>query len=212
MTPSYDSARQRIDALLRRPNRVILGLVGAPGGGKSTLAARIAADYPDEAQVVPMDGFHLANCELARLGRAGRKGAPDTFDAHGFVALLERIRRQNDDIVYAPLFAREIEEPIAGAIPVLPERKLVIVEGNYLLCDGAWRGVRGFLDESWFVATDETLRNSWLEARHIHYGRTPEEARRWIEVTDAPNARIILQTKDRADWIYTPDPEPQTAH
>ncbi|NVN43155.1 nucleoside/nucleotide kinase family protein [Asaia siamensis] len=205
MTSSYQAARQRLDALLSRPGRVILGLVGAPGGGKSTLAARLAADYAEHAIVVPMDGFHLANCELKRLDRAGRKGAPDTFDAAGFTSLLDRIRHQQSDIVYAPLFAREIEEPIAGAIPVLPDRKLIIVEGNYLLCDGPWSDVRRYLDESWFVATDEALRNQWLEARHVHFGRTPEEARHWIAVTDAPNARIILQTRDKADWQYVPE-------
>lgn len=211
MTLAYQEARRRIDALLQRPGRLILGLVGAPGGGKSTLAARLAADYADLSQVVPMDGFHLANCELERLGRAGRKGAPDTFDAAGFTSLLSRIRTQGDEIVYAPYFAREIEEPIAGAIAVLPERRLVIVEGNYLLCDGAWQGVRSYLDESWFVATDEALRNRWLEARHVRYGRSVEEARQWIEVTDAPNARVILQTRDKADWIYVPDEEEGSA-
>ncbi|RUT24526.1 nucleoside/nucleotide kinase family protein [Asaia sp. W19] len=209
MTPSpYAAARARIDSLLQRPGRVILGLVGAPGGGKSTLAARLATDYPGQALVVPMDGFHLANCELKRLDRAGRKGAPDTFDAPGFVSLLQRIRNQAQEIVYAPLFAREIEEPIAGAIPVLPERKLIIVEGNYLLCDGPWAPVRHYLDESWFVATDEVQRNAWLEARHVHFGRTIEEARHWIAVTDAPNAQIILQTRDKADWSYIPEPIP----
>ncbi|GBQ92037.1 nucleoside/nucleotide kinase family protein [Asaia krungthepensis] len=204
MTHTYQDARNRLDTLLLKPGRIILGLVGAPGGGKSTLAARLAADYPGVAQVVPMDGFHLANCELQRLDRAGRKGAPDTFDAAGFVALMQRIRAQQDNIVYAPLFAREIEEPIAGAIPVLPERRLVIVEGNYLLCEGPWAPVRGLLDESWFVATDEALRNAWLEARHVRYGRSLDEARHWIAVTDTPNARVILQTRDKADWIYTP--------
>lgn len=205
MTSSFDMARQRLDGLLTQPGRVILGLVGAPGGGKSTLAEGLAAHYPDEAVVVPMDGFHLANCELRRLDRAGRKGAPDTFDAAGFTALLARIRHQKTETVYAPYFAREIEEPIANAIPVLPDRKLVIVEGNYLLCDGAWAGVREYLDESWFVATDETLRNQWLEARHVHFGRTIEEAREWIAVTDAPNARIILETRAKADWLYHPE-------
>ncbi|WP_122050007.1 nucleoside/nucleotide kinase family protein [Asaia bogorensis] len=204
MTHDYQAAKTRVTRLLTRPGRVILGLAGAPGGGKSTLAARIAADFPEQALVVPMDGFHLANCELARLGRASRKGAPDTFDAAGFVSLLTRIRHQEQDIVYAPFFDRAIEEPIAGAIPVLPDVKLVIVEGNYLLCDGPWRAVRPCLDESWFVATDEAQRNQWLEARHVQFGRTPEEARAWIASTDAPNARIILATQDAADWVYIP--------
>jgi pantothenate kinase len=118
--------------------RKLLGLAGAPGAGKSTLAAALLeAVGADRAQVVPMDGFHLANVELQRLGRAARKGAPDTFDSAGYVALLQRLREQRPDggIVYAPEFRREIEEPVAGAIAVLPTTQLVITEGNYLLHD-----------------------------------------------------------------------------
>jgi len=90
-----------------------------------------------------MGGFHLAQAELVRLGRADRKGAPDTFDVAGFVALLARLRWQADDVVYAPVFDRHLEEPVAGAIPVDPRVPLVVVEGNYLLHgDGRWAQVR----------------------------------------------------------------------
>jgi pantothenate kinase len=129
---------QRIGTLLEKQQRVMLGLVGAPGAGKSTLAQSLGQAFASIAQVVPMDGFHLANIELQRLGRAGRKGAPDTFDSAGYAALLRRIRDQRGDgheIVYAPEFRREIEEPIAGAIAVLPSTRLVITEGNYLLLE-----------------------------------------------------------------------------
>ena len=139
----------RIARLLDRHARVLLGLTGPPGAGKSTLAAALQAHHGEMAQVVPMDGFHLAQAELERLGRAQRKGAPDTFDAAGFVALLHRLRRQHPhEVVYAPAFRREIEEPIAGAIAIGPERRLLLVEGNYLLLDsGGWAGVAALLDE-----------------------------------------------------------------
>ena len=143
----------RLQALMASGQRKLLGLVGAPGAGKSTLAlAMLQAVGADRAQVVPMDGFHLANVELQRLGRADRKGAPDTFDSAGYVALLQRLRNQqpDGDIVYAPEFRREIEEPIAGAIAVLPSTQLVITEGNYLLHDvGPWAGAAAMLDECW---------------------------------------------------------------
>jgi pantothenate kinase len=108
---------QRLDALLADGGRKLLGLVGPPGAGKSTLAHALQHSLGARAQVVPMDGFHLAQVELQRLGRAGRKGAPDTFDAAGYAALLQRLREQRagDEVVYAPAFRREIEEPIAGA-------------------------------------------------------------------------------------------------
>ena len=151
---------------------------------------------------MPMDGYHLAQVELERLGRASRKGAPDTFDAAGFVALLRRLRAQPPgEIVYAPAFRREIEEPVAGAIPVEADTPLVITEGNYLLLDGPWAPVRALLDACWFVDTDEAQRDAWLLARHIAYGRTPEAARAWVDATDAPNARLIAATRGKADLL-----------
>ncbi len=185
--------------------RRLLGLVGAPGAGKSTLAAALLqAVGPQRAQVVPMDGFHLANVELQRLGRAARKGAPDTFDSAGYVVLLQRLREQRpgDAIVYAPEFRREIEEPIAGAIAVLPSTQLVITEGNYLLHDvGPWAGAAAMLDEVWYVDIDDAVREERLVRRHQQFGRSAEEARAWVESTDAPNARLIAQTRVRAHHV-----------
>ncbi|MEJ1171992.1 nucleoside/nucleotide kinase family protein [Variovorax sp. CCNWLW235] len=195
----------RLQALMAGGQRKLLGLVGAPGAGKSTLAAALLrAAGADRAQVVPMDGFHLANVELQRLGRAGRKGAPDTFDSAGYVALLQRLRGQGpgDPIVYAPEFRREIEEPIAGAIAVLPETQLVITEGNYLLHDaGPWADAAGMLDEVWYVDIDDAVREERLLKRHQQFGRSPEAARDWVAATDAPNARLIAATRGRAHFV-----------
>jgi len=194
----------RLQALMASGQRRLLGLVGAPGAGKSTLAAALLqAVGAERAQVVPMDGFHLANVELQRLGRAGRKGAPDTFDSAGYVALLQRLREQRPDgIVYAPEFRREIEEPIAGAIAVLPSTQLVITEGNYLLHDvGPWAGAAAMLDEVWYVDIDDAVREARLVRRHQQFGRSAEEARAWVESTDAPNARLIAATRVRAHHV-----------
>jgi pantothenate kinase len=164
------------------------------------MAALMAQALGDKAQVVPMDGFHLAQTELQRLGRAQRKGAPDTFDAAGYAALLRRLRQQEpDEVVYAPDFRREIEEPVAGALPVFPRTPLVITEGNYLLLDEpAWRGVAAALDEVWYVEVDPALRRERLLARHQRFGRSRAEAQAWIANTDEPNARRIEATRDRA--------------
>jgi pantothenate kinase len=193
----------RLERLLADGGRKLLGLVGPPGAGKSTVAAALAAALGERAQVVPMDGFHLANVELARLDRAGRKGAPDTFDAAGYAALLRRLRDQRgDEIVYAPEFRREIEEPIAGAIAVLPQTRLVITEGNYLLLDeGPWGSVAGLLDECWYVDVDDGLRRRRLVERHMQFGRSEADARRWVEVTDEPNARRIAATRPHATHV-----------
>ena len=186
-------------ALCLAGERRLLGIVGAPGSGKSTLASALIEVIGWRAVVVPMDGYHLAQAELDRLGRGGRKGAPDTFDAAGFVALLQRLRAfPLHETVYAPLFRRDIEEPIAGAIAVPPSAELVIVEGNYLLLDGPWSGVAPLLDECWYLDTPDDVREGWLLDRHQRFGRDREAALAWITATDAPNARQIARSRERA--------------
>ena len=202
MPPICQDPFARLETLRARGTRCLLGLTGVPGAGKSTLAAHLAAHFGAAAVVVPMDGFHLANAELARLGRRERKGAPDTFDAAGYVALLRRLRDPAvGEVVYAPAFHREIEEAIAGEIAVPAEVPLVITEGIYLLLDSPWAAVRPLLDEVWFVEGDEPVRQERLLARHVAHGRTPEAARAWIASTDEPNAELIRRSRARADWI-----------
>ena len=193
-----------LQQLLEKGRRVMIGLVGAPGAGKSTVAAALQQSFAAVSQVVPMDGYHLANVELNRLGRSGRKGAPDTFDSAGYVDLLRRLRKQAaDEIVYAPEFRREIEEPIAGAIPVFAETTLVITEGNYLLLDeGHWAKVPALLDEIWYVDVEDQLRISRLTRRHEQFGRSREEATAWVQNTDEPNARVIAAGKPRAHRLF----------
>tara|TARA_B100001105_G_scaffold115994_1_gene92874 strand:- start:534 stop:1154 length:621 start_codon:yes stop_codon:yes gene_type:complete len=201
--PVPAEALARVERLMAVGGRVILGLVGTPGAGKSTLAQALASALGARAVVVPMDGFHLAQAELERLGRADRKGAPDTFDAGGYAALLRRLAQpQPGETVYAPEFRREIEEPVAGAIAVPAEVPLVITEGNYLLMDdGPWAAVRPLLTEAWYVQGDEPTRLQRLIARHEHFGRSPEAARAWVARSDEPNARRIEATRARADWV-----------
>ena len=192
---------QRVADLLSAGTRQILAIVAQPGAGKSTLAQALLALYDDKVQVVPMDGFHLANSELERLGRRSRKGAPDTFDATGYVNLLQRIKHQQpgDAAVYAPEFRREIEEAIASAVAVQASTQLVITEGNYLLLDDApWQQVRGVVNESWYLDVPHELRQARLLARHMQFGRTHSEALAWIASTDEPNAVRIAQTRQHA--------------
>ncbi|HEX3789920.1 MAG TPA: nucleoside/nucleotide kinase family protein [Pseudonocardiaceae bacterium] len=192
-------------ALLRPGTRHLLGLAGAPGAGKSTLAAALCEALGPTAARVPMDGFHLANQVLRQLGLAQRKGAPATFDAGGFHALLRRLRINNEEIVYAPEFFRELEEPVAGALPIPRDTELIIVEGNYLLLDdGPWQGTAQLFDEVWYLRPDETVRQDQLLRRHREHGRSAAEAEAWVAGNDEPNARVVASTALRADKIIMP--------
>jgi pantothenate kinase len=200
--PPLDELVARARALASAGPRQLLGITGAPGAGKSTLAGLIVAALGKLAELVPMDGFHLAENELRRLGRHARKGAVDTFDGAGFVALLRRLRVAGPDTVYAPEFRRELEEPVAGVIPVPPSVPLVVVEGNYLLVpDEPWGEVRELLDEVWYLDLDETERLRRLTDRHIAFGREPVEAAARARGTDQRNAELIAETVGRADLV-----------
>ncbi|WP_372457679.1 nucleoside/nucleotide kinase family protein [Streptomyces olivaceus] len=187
--------------------RAVLGIAGSPGAGKSTLAERLVRELNAGGEPwvahVPMDGFHLADVELDRLGRRDRKGAPDTFDAAGYAALLGRLREEAyGETVYAPGFERVLEQPLAGAVPVPPAARLVVTEGNYLLLeDGAWPRVRALLDEVWFCELAEPERLRRLVARHERFGKSPEQAHAWAHGPDGRNAGVVAATRHRADLV-----------
>jgi len=190
--------------LAGRAPRAVLGITGPPGAGKSTLAAQLVGLLGADAALVPMDGFHLAQVELERLGRSARKGAPDTFDIGGYVALLARLRADLAETVYAPTFRRDIEEPIAGAIAVGPEVRVVVTEGNYLLDSSPqWDRVRLLLDEAWYLEVGPKVRTARLVARHMAYGRTEAEAMSWVRDVDEANAVRIEEGRPLADLVVS---------
>jgi pantothenate kinase len=188
--------------------RVLVGVTGSPGAGKTTRARSVVAalNARDAASAahLPMDGFHLANATLDRLGLRDRKGAIETFDGWGFVGLLERVHREVDHTVYAPAFERVVDEPVAGEIAIEPTARVVVVEGNYLLGDDEpWRRIRDLVDESWFCAADDAERMPRLVRRHTEFGRTPDAARAWAVEVDGANARRIDPTRVHADLVVS---------
>lgn len=188
--------------------RFIVGIVGFPGAGKSTLsgglvdAVNAVLPVGQRAQVVPMDGYHLPNETLDRLGLRDLKGIPDTFDADGFVRLLKRIRQSPPQALTAPAFDRSIDGSIADAIRIEPGVRVIVTEGNYLLLDRErWLEIADLLDDSWFLDTSlETIRPR-LISRHVEGGRTLEAAIAKVESTDLPNASLIEKTRSRARAI-----------
>ena len=201
---NFDALVQRATGLASGPGRAVLGIAGTPGSGKSTLAARLVAAVGPAAAWVPMDGFHLADAALDRLGRRSAKGAPDTFDGWGYLALLRRLAAETSHPVYAPDFERTLEQPLAGSIAVGPEVRLVVTEGNYLLLDAEpWTLVRATLTEVWYVEVDEAVRLERLVARHVAFGKAEAAARDWVAAVDEPNARLVAARRAAADLVVT---------
>ena len=192
--------------------RAVLGIAGAPGAGKSTLAEALVegvarAKGADWVAHVPMDGFHLADVQLDRLGSRDRKGASDTFDAEGYAALLRRLVDDPESWVYAPGFERTLEQPLAAAMVVPPAARLVVTEGNYLLLpEPRWQQARAALAEVWFVTGDDDLRRSRLVERHVVFGKEPDAAVAWVEQTDEANAALVAAVADRADRLVLNGP------
>jgi pantothenate kinase len=204
---TLSSVDPQLTALIRdlprgSSGRVIVGISGSPGSGKTTLARALVRAIGPGAAYLPMDGFHLADAQLARLGLQDRKGAPETFDAFGYARLLETLRSRPRHTVYAPDFERGLEQPLAAARAIEPHDDIVVTEGNYLMLPGdAWGAVRRQLDTSWHVVTDPALRLSRLIARHEAFGKAPDAARAWVQTVDEPNSRLIESREGAADRI-----------
>lgn len=192
-----------IDLTKNTDKRVIIGLIGKPGAGKSTLSSYLIKNLPKETTaLVPMDGYHLSNAQLKILGRASRKGAPDTFDSNGYAELLKRMKTNMNDEIYFPIFHREIEESIAAEGVVHPHTTLVLTEGNYLLVESdGWAGVADSLTESWFVDVNNDKRMARLVARHVKYGKSHQAAHAWANGTDQRNAELVETTRAKADVV-----------
>ncbi|MBS1906964.1 MAG: nucleoside/nucleotide kinase family protein [Actinobacteria bacterium] len=195
----------RAAALAQRGDRVVLGIVGEPGSGKTTLTTALLAALQDRSIPVawlPMDGFHLGDASLDALGLRDRKGAVETFDGWGYLATLRRVLMEVDHPVYVPGFERTLEQPIAADRAIPPGPALVLTEGNYLLDQATpWPLVREVVAEIWYADVPQDLRRARLIARHVAFGKTPAEAEAWVAAVDEPNAERIRSRLAMADLV-----------
>ena len=201
MTP--DGLAAEVMARAASRTRFTLAIAGPPGAGKSTLAHSLAGALARpglSAAIVPMDGFHLDNAELDRLGLRGRKGAPETFDLSGFDALLSRLALEDDVVI--PVFDRELDLARAGAARVTAATRIRIVEGNYLLLDEpGWRDLVRHFDMTVFLDVPEAELERRLVGRWLAHGHDAPAARERALSNDIPNARRVIAGSRAADFM-----------
>jgi pantothenate kinase len=201
MTPA--ALADVIRAKAQGKGRFLAALAGPPGAGKSTLAAELVGLLGAGAKAVPMDGFHYDDAVLIARNARHRKGAPDTFDVQGFRHLLQRLRVEPE--VAIPLFDRDLEISRAGADIVGPQDCILIVEGNYLLLNEApWPELAPLFDLTIWIDVPEAELDRRLTDRWAHHGKTPDQARAWIDGNDMPNIRRVTEGSRVADLTLRP--------
>ncbi|MGI6855174.1 nucleoside triphosphate hydrolase [Mesorhizobium sp. 1B3] len=185
-----------------KSDRFVVAIAGPPGAGKSTIAEQLAALLPENsAIVVPMDGFHYDDVVLERLGLRPRKGAPETFDLRGFMALLRRVRAGEPDIAI-PVFDRNVELSRAGAALIDADAKFILAEGNYLLLDeDPWNELAGLFDFTIFLDVPREELEKRLLQRWRDHGRSDEDGRNWVATNDMPNVDRVLARRRPADLV-----------
>lgn len=202
MTSSIRTLLRRIEKLAHGQARVIVAIAGPPASGKSTLALNLASGLGPKAAVLPMDGFHLDNVELAHLGLLHRKGAPETFDATGFVRLVQRLRREAK--VPHPTFDRATDRTIPDGGSIDAHTRVVLIEGNYLLLQNPpWDQLQAQFDLTIGLAVDDEALETRLVMRWLDHGLSPAEARARAQDNDMKNVRFVRQNASAPDIVFT---------
>jgi len=206
------NAAQLVQAAIARAGesqRFVIALAGPPGVGKSTLSGALVNEFNrrgEGAAIVPMDGFHFDNAVLEARGHLSRKGAPFTFDADGYAALLRRLRTEPNCDIAVPVFDRALDLARAGGNIITPEHRFLIAEGNYLLLDQpGWAQMAGLFDLTVMLTAGLGELRLRLIDRWLGYGLDPEQALARAQSNDIPNAELVLGKSRKADLEISSD-------
>jgi len=184
--------------------RYIVAIAGPPASGKTTLAQKLCDDINSKVSaspcvVVPMDGFHLDNETLDQMDIRHIKGAPQTFDAKGFVDLIQQIRLDNGAVAI-PEFNRKLDAVVLGDQSISHDHRIIVVEGNYLLLDESpWNQLKAMFDLSVMLKPEGKTLEKRLISRWEKHAHSEQEAKVRAYSNDIPNAKYALAHSMQAD-------------
>ncbi|WP_224825965.1 AAA family ATPase [Cognatishimia sp. MH4019] len=197
----FDTLLRRIEGLSPNAARCLIAIAGPPASGKSTLAAELAEHLGAIAMVLPMDGFHLDNAELSDLGLLDRKGAPETFDAQGFVDLVQNLRET--PVLTVPTFDRAADKTIPAGDRIGPDTQIVLIEGNYLLLNTTpWAQLKNAFDLTVSLRVEHDELERRLVERWYTHGLSHRDALKRARENDLRNADFVDEHSYPADVVY----------
>jgi len=182
--------------------RYFIALAGPPASGKSTISEKLNEDlnikgFPSD--ILQMDGFHLDDTILSSQNLLPRKGSPETFDVMGLKSFL--IRLANEPEVIVPIFDRSLELSRSSAVTISENKKIIIVEGNYLLLNSyPWNELNNYFDSKVMIHCEESVLEKRLIDRWKGFNLTQDQINQKVYENDLPNGVNVIQNSIEADY------------
>ena len=182
--------------------RYFIALAGPPASGKSTISEKLNEDLNTKGfptDILQMDGFHLDDGILNFTNLLSRKGSPETFDVMGLKSFL--IRLANEPEVIVPIFDRALELSRSSAVTISNNKKIIIVEGNYLLLNShPWSELNDYFDSRIMIHCEESVLEKRLIDRWKGFNLTQDQINHKVYENDLPNGVNVNQNSIEADY------------